>query len=285
MITAMPRIAIATYDFDGIVGTFRDALGMPVVDISESTVESLGARLAMCVPAGGSNIELMSPAVPDAPLAQSLSRFLDRRGEGPFALMLEAPDPDAEAELLIERGLNVLPLMAGAGGRDVHPRSTHGVLIRVYPDHSFQAHPDLVQHSESKALGLSGIRRVMLAVNDLEHAMDVYGRGFALEVETPVSDADRGLVTALCRPPNGGVIELVSATDVRQPVAASVTRHLEERGEGIYALVLQAPDVEDLLVKLKETLNSQDVTVTSSSAHNVVLESLFGARVLIEPAD
>ena len=119
MITGMPRIAIAVRDLPATVATFRDKLGMPVIDMSEGSVESLGARLAMCVPEGGSNIELMSPADPAAPLSQSLQRFLDRRGEGPFALMLEAPDPNAEADDLSSRGLNVLPLMAGAGGRDV----------------------------------------------------------------------------------------------------------------------------------------------------------------------
>ena len=45
--------------------------------------------------------------------------------------MLEAPVPDEEAEVLLENGLGVLPLMQGAGGRDIHPKSTHGVLIRV----------------------------------------------------------------------------------------------------------------------------------------------------------
>ena len=81
MITAMPRIAIAVNDFDGIVATFRKIFGMPVIDMSENSVPGLGAKLAMCVPPGGSNIELMCPANPDAPLSQSLQRFLDRRGE------------------------------------------------------------------------------------------------------------------------------------------------------------------------------------------------------------
>ena len=80
MITGMPRIAIAVNDFSKTVATFREQLGMPVVDISETTVQSLGAKLAMCVPEGGSNIELMSPADPEAPLSQSLQRFLDHRG-------------------------------------------------------------------------------------------------------------------------------------------------------------------------------------------------------------
>ena len=92
MITAMPRIAIAVKDWAETLATFHDKLGMPIVDISESTIESLGAHVAMCVPQGGSNIELMSPSDPASPLSQSLQKFLDRRGEGLFALMLEAPD-------------------------------------------------------------------------------------------------------------------------------------------------------------------------------------------------
>ena len=50
MITGMPRIAIAVRDFPTTVATFRDKLGMPVIDMSEGSVESLGAKLAMCVP-------------------------------------------------------------------------------------------------------------------------------------------------------------------------------------------------------------------------------------------
>ncbi|HJL52146.1 MAG TPA: VOC family protein, partial [Arenicellales bacterium] len=86
MITGMPRIAIAVNDFPKAIDFFKEKLGMPVVDMSAGSVDSLGAKLAMCVPENGSNIELMSPADPDAPLSQSLDRFLDRRGEGLFAL-------------------------------------------------------------------------------------------------------------------------------------------------------------------------------------------------------
>ena len=137
MITAMPRIAIATAteDFGRALELFGDVFAMPVADFSDSTVASLGAHVGMCQPDRGSNIELMAPATP-GPLSDAIQQTIDRRGEGFYALMLEAPDPDAEAEELIRREVNVLPLMAGAGGRDIHPRSTHGVLIRVYPDGS-----------------------------------------------------------------------------------------------------------------------------------------------------
>ena len=231
MITSMPRVAIATYDFERCVETFRQEYGLPVIDLSPGSVESLGAKLAMCVPEGGSNIELMSPADPQAPLAQSLSRFLERRGEGLFALMLEAPDPDREAVGLAARGLNVLPRMSGAGGRDVHPNSTDGVLIRVYPINSFAG-----ERSRSSS-GLSGIMRVIVAVRDLDHARRVYQAGFGLACDAAYDDELRGVRGFICRPPAGGVIDFVTPTDVDRPFARDVTSFLEDR-PGLYALVL-----------------------------------------------
>ena len=235
MITGMPRIAIAMHDFDACVDTFRNELGMPVIDLTPGSVHSLGAKLAMCVPEGGSNIELMSPADPDAPLSQSLSRFLARRGEGLFALMLEAPDPDEEAIGLNDRGLNVLPLMAGAGGRDVHPNSTHGVLIRVYPVNSFGG-----STSPSKS-GLSGIMCGVVAVRDLNHARMVYQTGLGLACDAALDDLSRGVRGFICRPPAGGVIEFVTPTNVDRPFAREVANFLEDR-EGLYALTLHADE-------------------------------------------
>ena len=233
MITGMPRIAIAMHDFDACVDRFRDEFGMPIVDLTPGSVESLGAKLAMCVPEGGSNIELMSPANPETPLSQSLSRFLERRGEGLFALMLEAPDPDEEATGLADRGLNVLPLMAGASGRDVHPNSTHGVLIRVYPVNSFSG------ATAPSTSGLSGIMRVVVAVRDLGHARRVYQTGFGLACDPEREDDARGVRGFICRPPTGGVIEFVTPIDAAREFACGVAGFLDER-EGLYALVLHA---------------------------------------------
>jgi catechol 2,3-dioxygenase-like lactoylglutathione lyase family enzyme len=280
----MPRIAIATRDFAGIVRTFRDALGMPIVDLSAGTAASLGANLAMCVPEGGSNIELMSPADPAAPLSQSLERFLARRGEGLFALMLEAPDPNAEAEVLRERGLDVLPLMAGAGGRDVHPRSTHGVLIRVYPSRSFQAASELAQGNEARALGLSGIVRVVIAVRELKRALEVYGRRFGLDAREPTADARRGVGAAICAAPAGGQIELVEPMDPRKPFAAEIAEQLNRAGEGMFAVVLQAPDP----AAMAQALTQRGLAARPFADQPGVIEiergSLFGARILVEPS-
>ena len=280
MITGMPRIAIAVHDFPATVATFRDKFGMPVIDLSESSVDNLGAKLAMCVPTGGSNIELMSPADPRAPLSQSLQRFLERRGEGLFALMLEAPDPDAEAEDLSRRGLNVIPLMDGAGGRDIHPNSTHGVLIRVYPENSFQGEPPGADDSDSPAL--SGITRVIIAVQDLDHAMEVYGKKLAMGIGELNVDDGLGVRSAVYKPASGGLIELVSVEDKNRPFAQSVSAFLEGKREGMYALVLQSDDPQ----AAEKNLNSRGLNVTSATDSPDVLQIRlnFGVLIRIEAA-
>jgi catechol 2,3-dioxygenase-like lactoylglutathione lyase family enzyme len=278
MITGMPRIAIAVNDFEKIVSTFADQFGMPVHDISDSSVASLGAKLGMCVPAGGSNIELMSPAIADAPLSQSLARFLDRRGEGLFALMLEAPDPNAEAERLIRQGLNVLPVMDGASGRDIHPNSTHGVLIRIYPVDSFNRQ----LNETGKSLGLSGIARVIIAVHDLDAATDVYGSILGLPVDAATDDRARGVRSVVCHPPSGGVIELVSVTNVSQHFARKVDDFLSTRGEGMFALMLQSPNLDGAA----EALANRGLTIdATASGLEISSSDTHGAQIWIEAGE
>lgn len=284
MITGMPRIAIAVDDFPSVVSTFREKLGMPVIDISAGSVDSLGAKLAMCVPVGGSNIEIMSPGNPDTPLSQSVRRFLDRRGEGHFALMLEAAEPDVEAEELLERGLNVLPRMERAGGRDVHPNSTHGVLIRVYPTGSYVGEdPDYNEGPNSP--GLTGIGRVIIAVRDLDQAIATYGTKFAMEISEPVADAERGVRCALCTPPSGGVIELVAVEDAESAFARPIEAFLATKGEGMYALILRSSDLK----QTRKALGARGLDVSEAPGLADVLEldrqAMFGTRFWIEQSD
>ncbi|MBT4161201.1 MAG: hypothetical protein HOE54_07820 [Gammaproteobacteria bacterium] len=274
MISAMPRVAIAVDDFDAVLSTFGDTFGMPVLDLSVNSVDNLGARLGMCVPEGGSNIELMSPAIAEAPLSKSLQKFLDRRGQGLFALMLEAAVPDDEAEILLKKGMNVLPVMAGATGRDIHPVSTHGVLIRIYPINSFKG----TTAESDNDLGLSGIFRVMIAVRDIEAAKEVYGTKLGLEVECAETDVERGVEKVVCRPPSGGRVDLIAPVDTDNAFAANVEDYLGAKGEGLYALVLQSADLEST----RSALIERGVGVTGDSILELPLTDTFGARIFVE---
>lgn len=282
MITGMPRIAIAAWDFDALLQRFRDDLGLPVIDLSDFSRREYGANLAMCVPEGGSNIELMSPLDPDAPLSKSLRGFLERRGEGLFALMLEAPAPDEEAETLAARGLRTLPLMPGAFGRDLHPSATHGVLIRIYPVNSFQDRNAPQMHREAPTL--SGIVRVMIAVQDLERAVEVYGTSLGMAVEPVTEDAEHGIRSALCRPPSGGTIELVAAGDPGLGLGRAIATHLENHREGMYALVLESAD----LAATARLLAAGGIRVAAPADNAQALEidpaDTFGARIRIHTA-
>ncbi len=281
MITAMPRIAIAVEDFSAVISTFKDKLGMPVTDLSATSVESLGAKLALCFPGGGSNIEIMSPGDPATPLSQSVQRFIDRRGEGHFALMLEAADPDGEAKELLARGLNVLPRMEGAGGRDIHPGSTHGVLIRVYPINSFVGEdPNYTEGPDTP--GLTGIQRVLIAVRDLDAAIKVYGEKFAMDISRPVLDQERGVRSAVCTPPSGGVIELVTPHNVEAPFARSLESFLATKGEGMYALILGSRSLQ----QTQKALNISGLSFSEVEGLTGTLElnrdAMFGTRFWIE---
>lgn len=288
MITAMPRIAVAVRDMDRAITTFRDQLGMPVHEF-EWTRQAIGVRMSLCVPAGGSHIELMSPEDPARAHSGSLIRFLDRRGEGLFALMLYAPDPNAEAEALAKRGLDVMPLMQDAGGRDIHPKNTHGVLIRIYPsgmaadldrelDQSLGPIPKRASHAH-----LTGISRVIVAVRDLDDAVAVYRDRFGIPTHPAAAEPVSGVRIAVCAPPSGGRIDLASPTDDRGSFARELAAFLGSRGEGMYALVLESADVD----ATARTLRAKGIDLRRSAADPKQWEiddaAVHGARIRIEP--
>ena len=286
MITGMPRIAVAVRDMDRAIATFRDVLGMPVYEF-DWVRRSLGIRMSLCVPAGGSHIELMSPEDPARSHSASLIRFLERRGEGLFALMLYAPDPNAEAESLATRGLEAMPLMQDAGGRDFHPKNTHGVLIRIYPsamaaDLERELEQGLGRVRESR-LRLAGICRVIVAVRDLDDAVTVYRDRFSIPTQPPATDSARGVRVALCAPASGGTIELRSPIDDRGSAGRELAAFLRDRGEGMYALVLEASDPEATAGALRATGISLQRSAADPTQWEIDPAAVHGVRLRIEP--
>jgi hypothetical protein len=127
----------------------------------------------------------------------------------------------------------------------------------------------------SDALGLSGIVKVIVATADASLAAVAYGDGFGLDVGPVVDDDERGVRAVECRPPQGGVIELVSALDVSTPFARAIERCVKERHGGIYALVLTATDPDRASARLAE----QGFVTPGAPPRQA---TIYGARFLIE---
>ncbi|MGH7856023.1 MAG: VOC family protein [Candidatus Binatia bacterium] len=287
MITAVPRVAIAVRDMDRAIARFRDTLGMPVREF-EWLPQALGIRMALCVPPGGAHVELMSPAEPERAHARSLLRFLDRRGEGLFALMLYAPDPNAEAEELRRRSLDVMPLLEDAEGRDLHPRNTCGVLIRIYPAGSAESIERELDrgvgraHERRSRAGLSGITRVLVAVSDLDAAIRVYRDQLRIDTRMLPPDETSGVLVAACTPPSGATIDLVAPTGVDGPAGREITKFLRERGEGMYALLLESDDLEATVGTLEANGARPRRLDDRPDAWELDPETTQGARVRIQ---
>lgn len=131
----LEHIGIATNGIDEVVGFWRDALGLDVIETEE--VEDQKVRVAM-LPIGESRVELLEPTSVDSPIAG----FLEKRGPGIHHIALRVEDICATLARLKSSGARLIDETPrnGAGGclvAFIHPASTGGVLL------------ELVQHAQS----------------------------------------------------------------------------------------------------------------------------------------
>jgi methylmalonyl-CoA epimerase len=131
----MPRridhVAIIVRNIEQALVFYRDTLGITPSEIKEVPTEEVRIAFLPIGGPGGSEIELIEPTTPDS----SLTRFLEKRGEGLHHICLEVADIDAALAEMQEKGVPVLdkqPRIA-AGGRAIflHPRGTNGVLLEL----------------------------------------------------------------------------------------------------------------------------------------------------------
>jgi methylmalonyl-CoA epimerase len=131
----MPRridhVAIIVRNIEQALVFYRDTLGITPSEIKEVPTEQV--RIAF-LPMGGPNgseIELIEPITPDS----SLTRFLEKRGEGLHHICLEVADIDAALAEMQEKGVPVLdkqPRIAAAGRAIfLYPKGTNGVLLEL----------------------------------------------------------------------------------------------------------------------------------------------------------
>jgi len=110
-----------------ILPFFRDVLGMPEVEMSDSD----GARIA-AVQSGESLIEFLEPESPDTPIG----KYLAKRGVGIHHICVAVADIDQTMDECRAAGIELIDRTArmGAEGKRIaflHPRSTGGILVEL----------------------------------------------------------------------------------------------------------------------------------------------------------
>ncbi len=129
-ITGIHHIAMVVPEIDAALAFWRDALGLPLQDVS--TVPEQASRIAF-LPAGNGEVELVQPTAEDS----GIGRFLQKHGPGMHHICFETDDLDGMVSLLKGKGVRLLgdKPATGAGGRRmifVHPASANGVLVELY---------------------------------------------------------------------------------------------------------------------------------------------------------
>src|SRR5437764_14965047 len=131
----MPRridhVAIIVRNIEQALVFYRDTLGITPSEIKEVPTEQVRIAFLPMGGPGGSEIELIEPTTPNS----SLTRFLEKRGEGLHHICLEVADIDAALAEMQEKGVPVLdkqPRVAAAGRAIfIHPKAAHGVLLEL----------------------------------------------------------------------------------------------------------------------------------------------------------
>ena len=125
------HIAIIVRDIEQALVFYRDTLGITPGEIKEVPSEQVRIAFLPLGGPGGSEIELIEPTTPDS----SLTKFLEKRGEGLHHVCLEVENIDAALAEMQEKGAPVLDKQPrnAAEGRAIflHPRGTNGVLLEL----------------------------------------------------------------------------------------------------------------------------------------------------------
>ena len=125
------HVAIIVRNIEQALTFYRDTLGIEPSEVKEVPTEQVRIAFLPMGGPGGSEIELIEPTTPDS----SLTKFLDKRGEGMHHICLEVENIDAALQEMQDKGAAVLdkqPRIA-AEGRAIflHPKGTNGVLLEL----------------------------------------------------------------------------------------------------------------------------------------------------------
>jgi methylmalonyl-CoA epimerase len=128
-VLGLEHVAIAVRDARAVARVISSALGLSTGEMED--VDKDGVRVIK-VSLGDTDLELVEPSTDTS----SISRFLEKRGEGLHHICLRVDDVEASLRSLKEKGVPLIDEVPrrGATGRRiafVHPRGVGGVLIEL----------------------------------------------------------------------------------------------------------------------------------------------------------
>jgi methylmalonyl-CoA/ethylmalonyl-CoA epimerase len=243
-LTRLHHVAAVVADADSALGFWRDTLGLPVA--KDRIVEEQGVR-GVLLALDNAEIELIQPVTPDSGVA----RYLADRGEGFHHICFESTDVAADLIAASKAGIKMIDEtpregLAGSIGF-LHPRANHGVLIEyAQPPDDEAPRPTSDDPSAPQR-----VRHAVCAARDLDAATATFCEHFGLhEAERHQSDpfAVVGSFLAFGGEEMSARLEFVTPTtdDPAHPLVERLSK-----GEGLFRLVLQVPDLAACVAKLE----------------------------------
>lgn len=119
------HIVLIVEDMDSAIVKWRDQLGLPLQ--YEVTHEEHGIRQAFFPLEDGTFMELIAPTNEESRVAQ----LLKEKGEGIHVLAMQVDDLEASVKQFQDNGAEIIG--AGTDRVFIHPDSTNGIMIQLWP--------------------------------------------------------------------------------------------------------------------------------------------------------
>lgn len=129
MTIKLNHLAVVVEDIDNALTFWRDALGLPLGEVSIVPQEAVKVAF---LESGESHIELVQPTSDDSGIA----KYLAKKGAGMHHVCFEVADIDATLQHMDALGIELInETPRERDGRRyafIHPKSTGGVLVELY---------------------------------------------------------------------------------------------------------------------------------------------------------
>ena len=123
------HLAIVVENLEDALPFWRDALGLPMGEVSEVAQEEVKVAF---LESGESHVELVQPTTENSGIA----KYLAKKGQGLHHVCFEVEDIEAALEKMKAKGIELINEEArerdGRKYAFIHPKSTGGVLVELY---------------------------------------------------------------------------------------------------------------------------------------------------------